>query len=79
MDIQNGNVDMLTEDVNSIRSQNSRKVDLFNKINFMSLGAESDYKELFSHKVYQLYKQIDDALTELASYMSEEVYVDDTK
>lgn len=84
MDIQN-DVDMLSEnvpiveDVNSIRSQTSRRKDLFNKINYMTLGAESDYKELFSHKVYQLYKQIDDKLTELANYMSEEVSFDDTE
>jgi len=57
----------------SIRSRESRMRALFDKINFTTLGAESDYKELFSNTIYQLYKQIDEELTKLAQHMSAEI------
>lgn len=74
VDVLNGeNAIMLEENVDNIRSRESRMRALFDKINFTTLGAESDYKELFSNTIYQLYKQIDEELTKLAQHMSAEI------
>ena len=51
-----------------------RKKALFDKVNFMSLGCESDYERLFKNKkILKLYKKIDKEVTKLVYLMAEEI------
>ena len=57
-----------------------RKRALFDKVNFTSLGAESDYMALFENpKIHRLYKQIDKRLHKLAVLMEREVFKESNK
>ena len=51
-----------------------RKKALFDKVNFMCLGCESDYERLFKNKkILKLYKKIEKELIKLAYLMAEEI------
>lgn len=51
-----------------------RRKALFDKINFMTLGAESDYMTRFKNpKIYKLYKQIEKRLHKLVLLMEKEL------
>ena len=51
-----------------------RKKALFDKDNFMNLGAESDYMTRFKNpKIHRLYKQIEKRLYKLAVLMEKEL------
>lgn len=51
-----------------------RKKALFDKVNFMDLGCESDYMTRFKNpKIYRLYKQIDKRLHKLVLLMEKEL------
>ena len=51
-----------------------RKKALFDKVNFMSLGCESDYERLFKNKkILKLYKKIEKEVTKLVYLMAEEI------
>lgn len=57
-----------------------RKRALFDKVNFTTLGAESDYMILFENpKIHRLYKQIDKRLHKLAVLMEREVFKEKEK
>jgi len=50
-----------------------RKKALFDKVNFMTLGTESDYKRLFQNpEIHKLYLQIDKELAELVLLMEKD-------
>ena len=51
-----------------------RKKALFDKVNFTTLGVESDYERLFQNpEIHKLYLQIDKKLTKLVLLMEEEL------
>lgn len=51
-----------------------RKKALFDKVNFMTLGAESDYITRFKNpKIHRLYKQIEKSLHKLSVLMEKEL------
>ena len=51
-----------------------RKKALFDKVNFMTLGSESDYMTRFKNpKIYRLYKRIEKNLNKLVVLMEKEI------
>jgi len=70
------NLDKVIEDGKD--KEHKRKKALFDKVNFMTLGAESDYMNCFKNpKIHRLYKQIEKRLHKLAILMEKEVYEKD--
>lgn len=61
-----------------MESDKERKKALFDKVNFMTLGAESDYMYRFKNpKIHKLYKQIEKRLHKLVILMEKEIYEKD--